>query len=149
MIAEHGKMDRKGWAALDKISLTRSDDCMYEPTDALPSTPGPTLTSTVPPDDDVFCTFQEDLCDFMVEGQDNFLFSRTKGEDVNAIATDHHGNSDGYFLYAWSNTTEPDMVYTYVVTNTFDGEHHPIECFNFWFFIDGFLVSRFCQLKSI
>lgn len=114
---------------------------MYEPVDALPSTPGPTQSTTVPPMDDVFCTFQENLCDFTIKGDDNFLFTRTQGNQVAAIGSDHHGNADGYFLYAESSIGIPDMVWTYVMTNNFDGEKHAIECFHFWFFIDGYLVS--------
>ena len=128
-----------GWAALDKISLARKE-CMFEPHDAVPPTIPPTESSTVPPEDDVFCTFQEDNCGFTIEGTGDFLFTRTRGSEVGNIGTDHHGNADGMFLFASSSDeSNSEDVWSYVTTTEFVGEKHAIECFHFWFFIDGFL----------
>ena len=133
-------MDRPGWAAIDKIALIR-EECMFQPKDAVPPTPAPTESTTVPPFDDVFCTFQEDLCDFTVSGTGDFLFRRTKGSDAAQIGTDHHFNSEGYFLFAESKSDGRGNVDTFIETKEFNGDEHVIECFQFWFFIDGFLVS--------
>ena len=113
---------------------------MFQPPEAFPSTPAPTETSTVPPEDDVFCTFQEDNCGFDIQSSSGeFKLERTKGGE---IGTDHHSNTDGYFLFAKQKSLTPDEVWTYVYIPEEVGPHgeHSIECFNFWFFIDGFLV---------
>lgn len=113
---------------------------MFQPPEAFPSTPAPTETSTVPPEDDVFCTFQEDVCGFDIQSSSGeFKLERTKGGE---IGTDHHSNTDGYFLFAKQKSLTPDEVWTYVYIPEEVGPHgeHSIECFNFWFFIDGFLV---------
>ena len=100
IVAEHGKQDRNGWAALDKVSLVRTK-CEFEPKDAFPpTTPSPPST-TVPPHDTELCTFQENLCNYTVEGVDEFKFTRTRGGDVGEIGSDRHGNEDGYFLYVY------------------------------------------------
>ena len=140
IVAEHGKQDRNGWAALDKVSLVRTK-CEFEPKDAFPpTTPSPPST-TVPPHDTELCPFQENLCNYTVEGVDEFKFTRTRGGDVGEIGTDRHGNEDGYFLYAQKTfAANPEAVWTYVLTDEFNGDHHPIECFHFWFYIDGFFV---------
>ena len=139
MVAEHGKMDRPGWAAVDNIALIR-EECMLLPQDAAVSSPAPTESTTVPPFDDEWCTFQEDLCNLTVSGTGDFLFTRTKGSDAAQIGTDHHFNAEGYFMFAESKSDEPGNVMTYIETKKWNGDEHPIECFHFWFFLDGFLV---------
>ena len=146
-MAEHGKIDKPGWAALDKVSLVRSE-CMFQPPEAFPSTPAPTMTSTVPPEDDVFCTFQEDVCGFEIQSSsEEFKLERTKASDAEEIGTDHHSNSDGFFLFAKQKSLIPEEVWTYIAIPEEVGPHgeHAIECFNFWFFIDGFLVRFYLK----
>ena len=117
---------------------------MLLPPDAAPPSPAPTKTSTVPPEDDVFCTFQDGLCGFEIKSSmGEFKLERTKGSDAEEIGADHHSNSDGYFLFAKQKSLQPEEVWTSVSLNEEIGEHgeHVIECFNFWFFIDGYLVG--------
>ena len=114
---------------------------MDMPHDAIPSTPAPTQSTTVPPQDDVFCTFQEDNCGFEIDGDGDFQFARTSGSQAEAIGTDHHGNAEGKFLYAQSGDREPSSVSTYVISTEFQGDKHKVECFHFWFYLDGFLVN--------
>ena len=137
-IAEHGKENSQGWAAIDDFEFIRSE-CMDKPPDAIPSTPGPTQSTTVPPTDEGFCTFQEDDCGFEIEGDGDFKFERKSGSQ--GIWSDHHGNKDGMFLYAQSADREPSSVYTYVMSSEFNGTEHIVECFHFWFYLDGFLVN--------
>ena len=59
---------------------------------------------------------------------------------MESIGSDKNGNPDGMFLYAHEER-EPTSVYTYVMTTEISGEKHPVECFHFWFFIDGFFVG--------
>ena len=114
---------------------------MFLPSDALPptTTPDPTQPTTVPPTDDEFCTFQEDNCGFEIEGDGDFKFERKSG--VEGIWTDRHGNADGMFLYAQSGGRDSSLINTYVISQEFAGEKHIVECFHFWFYLDGFLVN--------
>ena len=115
---------------------------MDMPPDAIPSTAAPTQSTSVPPEDDVFCTFQEDNCGFEIEGNGDFKFARTSGSDIESPPwEDHHGNPSGKFLYAQSNGSESDILFTSVKTSEFVGDKHIIECFHFWFNLNGFLVN--------
>ena len=143
-MAEHGKEERTGWAAVDKIKLIRQE-CSLEPQEAAPptQTPPPTESTTVPPEDDVFCNFQENICNFTILASGDFIFKRTKASSNELIGEDHNHSPDGMILNA--KTESPglrttDYVWTSVETNVFKGKDHIIECFHFWFFIDGFLV---------
>ena len=113
---------------------------MFLPHDATPAT-STTSQSTTPSGDEEFCNFQENECEFLIEGDGDFIFTRTKGSQVEAIGSDRNGNADGMFLYAQSGEREPTSVYTYVMTTEFSGEKHEVECFHFWFYIDGFFVG--------
>ena len=136
---EHGKEHTAGWASLDDLSLERKQ-CSYLPKDAMPPTSAP--TESTPQPDEWFCSFQDDLCNFEVEGDEEFKFRRTSGSEVEAIGVDHAENADGKFLYAQAdgNTPPATDVFTYVISDEFDGKKHDIECFHFWFYLDGFLV---------
>ena len=127
--------------AIDDFEFIRSE-CMFKPHDASPPTPEPT-ESTPAADTPTHCTFQVDDCGFEIEGDGDFKFERTSGSQVDAIGSDHHENTEGMFLYAQSSAREPSSVYTYVITGEFDGTKHTVECFHFWFYLDGFLVTYF------
>ena len=114
---------------------------MALPPDAIPSTPAPTQSTSLPPEENTHCTFQVDDCGFEIEGDGDFKFARTSGSDVEAIGSDHHFNPSGMFLYAQSSDREPSSVFTYVITTEFDGDKYSIECFHFWFYLDGFMVD--------
>ena len=140
-MAEHGKTERPGWVALDKIQLSRAE-CELEPKEAAPPTfPPPTESTTLPINEDVFCNFQENNCNFTIDGSGDFKFERTKASSVGLIGEDHNHSPDGMILFAEAKSDSPDNVWTSVVTNLFKGDDHVIECFHFWFFIDGFLVN--------
>ena len=140
-MAEHGKKESAGWVALDKIQLTRAE-CELEPKEAAPPTyPPPTGTTSPSPNEDVFCSFQENICNFTIEGSGDFKFARTKSSDVGLIGDDHNHSPDGMILFAEAKSDSPDNVWTSVLTNIFKGDEHIIECFHFWFFVDGFLVN--------
>ena len=139
-MAEHGKQERIGWAAVDKVKLVRQE-CLFEPKEAAPpTTPSPTVSTTVPPEDDIFCNFETDLCNFTILGSEEFKFKRTKASSVGLIGEDHNHSPDGMILYAEGKSETPDYVWTSVETKVFKGQEHVLECFHFWFFIDGFLV---------
>ena len=140
IVVEHAHQGDLGWLAMDSLELARKE-CMTLPHDSVPSTIGPTQGTTVPPTDDVFCTFQQDDCGFQIEGEGDFLFQRKTGAEVPAIGSDWHFNSEGMFLYANSGEGNSNLLNTYVITQEFDGDKHKVECFHFWFFLDGFLVS--------
>ena len=136
--------DLTAFIAIDDFALHPTDTCevLPIPEGNTSTSPGTTITSAVPPDEDVFCTFQENLCDFEVEGTEDFKFERKKGSEVDLIGEDRHGNADGIFLIAQSGDGTSDLVFTYVISPYFDGEKYQNECFNFWFYVDGFLVSK-------
>jgi len=110
---------------------------MYMPPDAIPTTPQPSQSTTVPPEDDEFCTFQEDDCDFTIEGDGDFKFERKSGSEEVSIGEDRNGNAEGMFLYAQSGGGDSGLLTTYVISKEFEGEKHIVECFHFWFYIDG------------
>ena len=144
LVAEHGKTERTGWVALDKIQLSRAE-CELEPKEAAPPTfPPPTETTSpsAPPDEDIFCSFQQNKCNFTIQGSGDFEFARTKASNVGLIGEDHSGSPDGMILFAEAKSDTPDNVWTSVSTYSLKGDEHIIECFTFWFFIDGFLVKR-------
>ena len=140
LVAEHGKAERSGWAALDKLKMVRGDDCMLEPKEAAPPTYPPPTDTTTPADEDIFCSFQDNNCNFTILGSGDFLFKRTKASSVGLIGEDHNHSPDGMILYAEAKSETQDNVWTSVETNVFNGANHVIECFHFWFFVDGFLV---------
>ena len=149
LVAEHGKAERAGWVALDKIQLIRAE-CELEPKEAAPPTyPPPTESTSQPPNEDVFCSFQENNCNFTIEGSGDFKFTRTKSSDVGLIGEDHNHSPEGMILFAEAKSDSPENVWTSVGTNIFKGADHVIECFHFWFFIDGFLVKMLSCLKCL
>ena len=91
-----------GWAAVDELSLVREECPHFLPPEAAPSSTTPSLSSTVPPDEDLGCTFQDGLCDFEVNGDGGFVFQRSNGSQVPAIGSDHNHDESGVFLYAES-----------------------------------------------
>ena len=149
LVAEHGKANREGWAALDNLQMFRSEDCMTEPKEAVPPpTAPPTESSTISPDEDVFCNFQDNLCNFTVQGSDLFKFKRTKASSVGLIGEDHNHSPDGMILYAEGESPE-ENDWTSVLTTMFKGQDHVVECFHFWFFVDGFLVGFIIFIEKI
>ena len=99
-----GTGGKGGWAAIDEFTLTREGEgCQILPPEAFPSTTTPSLSSTTPPpDEDLGCTFQENLCGFTVNGDEGFVFRRSNGSQVTAIGADHNFDESGVFLYAES-----------------------------------------------
>ena len=85
LVAERGAEQTAGWLALDDIQMKRTDECMTLPPGAAPTSPAPTQSSTVPPQDDVFCTFQHDTCNFTIEAEGNENF-----KELRKYCTDLH-----------------------------------------------------------
>ena len=106
----------------------------------MPPTSAPT-ESTAPFPDEVSCTFQDDTCDFEIRGEGDFKFTRKSGSEIEAIGVDHSEDPNGMFLYAQADGKETSQVFTYVTSPEFDGAEHEEQCFHFWFYLDGFLVS--------
>ena len=91
---------------------------MLLPEIAAPTTlaPSPSPSTTMPPNEgnirfvllthgthtDLGCTFQEDFCDFDVDGEGDFKFERFNGSQIPIIGADHNENQAGVFLYAHS-----------------------------------------------
>ena len=100
---------KTGWAAIDEFVLARAEDCQVLPKSAQPSTAEPTIGSTVPPDEDLGCTFQQDFCNFDVRGDEGFAFKRMNGSEVPSIGSDHNQKDSGVFLYASSNAIEDSL----------------------------------------
>ena len=99
-----------GWAAIDEFSLTREGEgCQILPKSANPATPEPTIGSTVPPDEDLGCTFQEDFCNFDVRGDEGFVFKRMNGSGVPTIGGDHDFDESAVFLFASSEAIEDSL----------------------------------------
>ena len=99
-----------GWAAIDEITLTREGEgCKILPKDANPSTPEPTIGSTVPPEQDLGCTFQDDFCSFDVRGDEGFVFKRLNGSGAPTIGSDHNFEESGVFLFAKSEAIEDSL----------------------------------------
>ena len=79
------------------------------------------------------------MCGFEIaDGPTAFPFERVQGKDVSSIDYDHNYNIDAYFLYAHDDSVTKD--YTYVQSGSFEGLYHPLECFQFWFYVEGFKV---------
>ena len=97
-----GTGGKGGWAAVDELSLVREECAHFLPPEASPSTTTPSQSSTIPPDEDLGCTFQDGLCGFQVDGDGGFLFQRSNGSEVPAIGSDHNYDEAGVFLYAES-----------------------------------------------
>jgi hypothetical protein len=95
-----------GWAAVDTISLKREEGCRTLPPSAEPTTHAPTASPTVPPNEDLGCTFQQGFCGFVVRGDKGFVFQRRNGSDVPSIGADHREEESGIFLYAQSDASE-------------------------------------------
>ena len=88
---------------MDEFSLVREECPHFLPPEAFPSSTTPSLSSTTPPpDEDLGCTFQENLCDYEVNGDGGFVFRRSNGSQVTAIGSDHNFDESGVFLYAES-----------------------------------------------
>ena len=87
---------------MDEFSLVREECPHFLPPEAAPSSTTPSLSSTVPPDEDLGCTFQDGFCDFEVNGDGGFVFRRSNGSQVPAIGSDHNHDESGVFLYAES-----------------------------------------------
>ena len=100
---------------------------------------------------DFGCDFEHDLCGFDIHGIEGFQFERKKGSDVDQF--DHNGVDSTYFLYAEAvGVDEPvevtscegtnGQVFFQVVTSIesplIQGDASALQCFNFWFYIDGF-----------
>ena len=100
---------KTGWAAIDEFVLTRAEYCQVLPKSAQPSTAEPTIGSTVPPDEDLGCTFQQDFCNFDVRGDEGFAFKRMNGSEVPSIGSDHNQKDSGVFLYASSKAIEDSL----------------------------------------
>ena len=98
-----GTGGKGGWAAVDEFSLVREECPHFLPPEAYPSTTSPSLSSTTPPpDEELGCTFQDNLCGFEVNGEEDFVFRRSNGSQVTAIGSDHNFDESGVFLYAES-----------------------------------------------
>ena len=99
-----------GWAAIDEFTLTREGEgCQILPKSANPATPEPTIGSTVPPDEDFGCTFQEDFCNFGIRGDEGFVFKRMNGSGVPTIGADHNFDESAVFLFASSEAIEDSL----------------------------------------
>ena len=68
-------------------------------------------------------------------------FARMNGSEASGLQADHHGSEEGMFLYAGAGPGAGPAS-TWVITQDFNGENHIVECFQFWFYIDGFMVKR-------
>ena len=105
-----GTGGKGGWAAVDEFTLTREGEgCQILPEIANPITPEPTIGSTVPPDEDLGCTFQDDFCNFHVQGDEGFVFKRMNGSGVPSIGSDHSFDESAVFLFASSEAIEDSL----------------------------------------
>lgn len=148
-VAESGR-STVGWAAMDDLRLLRTDDCLLEPHNAEPpTTQEPTTTQPLP--SDIHCDFQVDECGFEIAGEGDFLFHRARASDVVPnIDSDHNFNQEAYFLYA-SKAPTPNLLETFTSLRTQElkGNQHPLECFNFWFYLDGFFDGNKNESLSV
>ena len=101
---------KTGWAAVDEFTLTREgEDCQILPKSASPVTPEPAIGSTVPPNEDLGCTFQNNFCNFNIRGDEGFVFKRMNGSGVPSIGSDHDFDESAVFLFASSAAIEDSL----------------------------------------
>ncbi|XP_019751859.1 MAM and LDL-receptor class A domain-containing protein 2 [Hippocampus comes] len=86
--------------SLDDLHILRNKSCHILPT----TTPNPAITTTTAaPDDGVHCTFEQDLCNWLQEVDDDFNWTLSRGLEVDepwdGPLYDHSiGNSQGSYL---------------------------------------------------
>ena len=62
---------------------------------------------------DLGCTFQENFCDFEVDGDEGFKFTRVNGSQVPAMDGDHTFDPSAVFLYAQSDAVADSTEVSY------------------------------------
>ena len=142
---------QEGYFALDDIILYADYDpatCTTEPKEAQPVEPtnAPTTVVTEPPDDLIFCNFQNSFCNWQYDctiEDCNFVFERKTSDQLKESnrtgpTTDKWGKTNKYFLLTSNYKAQEVLAGTTstLVSPLFNGKDHPVECFFFFFYLD-------------
>ena len=88
---------------------------------------------------DIGCTFDLDMCDYQITGEDGFTFMRQKGEsfqngEQDGPKEDENGSATAYFVYINSvQIPAKDIAIAEIQIPMIQAKDHMLECFHFWF----------------
>ena len=92
----------------------------------------------------ILCTFEEDLCNWQIQSDDEKYKWDRKTEDQlvadnipGPLNGDYHDEKNKFFMIASDFVAGQDSfegAKTIIKSPDFLVEEHPIECFNFWFY---------------
>ncbi|XP_077378927.1 MAM and LDL-receptor class A domain-containing protein 1 isoform X1 [Festucalex cinctus] len=126
--------------SLDDLHIIRNQSChVIIPT----TTPNPATTTTAPPDYGVHCTFEQDLCNWLQEVDDDFNWTLSRGLDMHAPwdgpLYDHSlGNNQGFYLLVNGSGFGDNMRASISAAVS----HLTSQiCIGFWYYMSGPSVS--------
>ncbi|XP_056333186.1 MAM and LDL-receptor class A domain-containing protein 1 isoform X2 [Danio aesculapii] len=131
-----------GTIALDDIYIRRNTHC----SDLTPTTPAPTTEPTAPPASSMDCDFQEGLCDWVQETEDEFDWTHQMSGHVKdpwlGPLYDHTVKNDRGFYLIVNMSGEHETSESAVISAPMEIQSSDV-CVGFWYYMLGPSVGNF------